>query len=272
MPVQIFRRFQVTFTSLSGASALIQIIQGCCICTPARGNVSQKPASMAPPPVVPTTVCSPLAPSPATNQQAIQGESMIQGYVNSPETTVSHPNVPPSIQQPASGTVFGSDSGPVLARAPSAQPLRSYHNFSLVNSVYPLESQVLLPSAAETQASQLPFHTSNVTFPSTPNVSEPSPTASAPHPAGWLDSHGQSSTPPVIPPPDPMRPTLVSVAKLYQLPIEELESTVAGILREPGFEEFVRDLSQPSRNTQITTRVQIGKLDKMWGLHGFLRC
>lgn len=227
---------------------------------------------MAPPPVVPTTVYSPLAPSPAKTQQVIRGESMIQGYENSPEATVSHPNVSPSTQQPASGAVFGSDSGFVLARSPSAQPLRSYHNFSLVNPVQPLESQMLLPSTAETQASQLPFHTSNVTFQSTPISSEPSPTTSAPHPAGWLDSHGQSSTPPVIPPSDPMRPTLVSVAKLYQLPVEELEPIVAGILREPGFEEFVRDLPKPSRDTQITTRVQIGKLDKMWGLHGFLRC
>ena len=31
----------------------------------------------------------------------------------------------------------------------------------------------------------------------------------------------------------------MSVAKLYQLPVEELESAVADILREPGFEEFV---------------------------------
>jgi hypothetical protein len=67
--------------------------------------------------------------------------------------------------------------------------------------------------------------------------------------------------PPAAPSSDPVGWTIVSVAKLYQLPVEELESTVADILREPGFEEFVSD----------NLCVLIGKLDKIWALLGFLR-
>ena len=62
----------------------------------------------------------------------------------------------------------------------------------------------------------------------------------------------------------------MSVAKLYQLPVEELESAVADILREPGFEEFVCYSSKPWRS-RILIHAQIGKLDKIWALHGFMR-
>jgi hypothetical protein len=194
---------------------------------------------MPPPPVVPTAAFSPL-----------------QGYGKLSENAMSHPSISPSVQQTASSTIIRTNSGPVLARAPSA---------------HPLQSQILLPSTAQTQAYQLPIQTSNVAFHTVPHGSEPSPPASALYSVPWSDPHGPSSTPPAAPSTDPIEPTIASVAKLYQLPVEELESTVASILREPGFEEFVCNLSKPWRDSQILIYGQIGKLDKMWALHGFLR-
>ena len=234
MLVQVFRRFQVTFTSLPDATVLIQAIQGYCVCTPARSTGNQQPASMPPPSVVPTTACSPLFPSTMTSQR------MIPGYENSSENSMSHPSITPSVQRAPSSIIVRTDSGLPLAHAPSAQPLQSYNNFSLVNSLYPLESQVSLPSAAQTQASfQLPVQTSNVAFQSVPHDSEPTPPSSSLPPASLSDPHRPSSSSPGAPPTNPIGPTIVSVAKLYQLPVEELESAVADILREPGFEEFV---------------------------------
>ena len=265
MSLQLFRRFQVTFTSLSDATALIQTIQGYCVCTPARGNGNQQLASMPPPPVVPTTACSPRFPSTVTNQ------GMNLSYEKSSEHAMSHPNVSPSAQRAASSVIVTADSELSLAHAPSAQPLQSHHNFSLVNSVYPLESQVLLPSTGQTQASQLPLQTSNVAFQVIPHDSEPSSPASSLPPAPWSDPHRLSSTSPGVPSTNPIGPTIVSVAKLYQLPIEELESAVADILREPGFEEFVRIYLNRGGHIQILMHAQVGKLDKMWALHGFMR-
>ncbi|SRR5258706_3145170 len=264
MSVQVFRRFQVTFTALSDVSVLIQAIEGYCVCTPARGNGNQNPASMPPPPVVPTTTCSPLIPSTAANLR------VITGYENSSENATSHPSILPPVQRAASSTIVRTDSRPALAHAPSAQPLHSYNNFSLVNSVYPLESQVLLPSTAQTEAFQLPVQTSNVAFQSIPHNSRSSPPASSLHPASSSDPHRPSSTPPGALLTNPIGPTIVSVAKLYQLPVEELESAVADILREPGFEEFVCHSPKTGEN-RILIRVQIGKLDKTWALHGFMR-
>ena len=233
MPVQVFRRFQVTFTAPSDVPILIQTIQGSCVCTPARGNGNQNPASMPPPPIVPTTACSPLIPPTATNQR------VIPGCEKSLENAVSQPSIFSSVQRAASSTIVRADSGLALAHASSTQPLQSYHNLSLVNSVYPLESQALLPSTTQTEAFQLPVQTPNVAFQSIPHGSESSPAASSLHPASWSDPHRPSSTPPGALSINPIEPTIVSVAKLYQLPVEELESAVADILREPGFEEFV---------------------------------
>lgn len=234
MLVQVLRRFQVTFTSLSDTTVLIQAIQGYCVCTPARGNGTQQPASMPPPSVVPTTACSPLFPSTTTNQR------MIPSYEKSLGNSMSHPSITPSVQRATSSIIVRTDSGLPLAHAPSAQPLQPYDNFSLVNSLYPLESQVLLPSAVQTQASfQFPVQTSNVAFQPIPHDSEPTPPSSSLPPASLSDPHRPSSPSPGAPLPSPIRPTIASVAKLYQLPVEELESAVADILREPGFEEFV---------------------------------
>ena len=234
MSVQVFRRFQVTFTALSDVAVLIQAIQGSCVCTPARGSGNQNPASMPPPPVVPTTACSPLIPSTKTNQP------VIPGYEKSLENAMSQPSISPSVQRAASSIIVRTDSGPALAHASSAQHLQPYHNVSLINSVYPLESQALLPSTAQTEASHLPVQTPNVAFQSISHRSESSPAASSLHPTSWSDPHLPSSTPPGALSTTPIGPTIGSVAKLYQLPVEELESAVADILREPGFEEFVR--------------------------------
>jgi hypothetical protein len=266
MPVQMFRRFQVTLTSLSDASALIQSIQGCCICTPARGSENQMPTQMPPPSTIPTAARSP---SMATSQQVTRGESRIQSYGKAQNDIPSHPSVSASIQRTASSAIFETDSVPVLARTLSTQPPQSYHDISLVNSAYPRESQMLLPSTIQSQAFQLPLQTPNVAFQPITYDSRASSTVSDLRPATWSSPQGLPSASPAAPSSDPIVPTIVSVAKLYQLPIDELESAVADILREPGFEEFVRDLFMPLRETQICG--QIGKLDKMWGLHGFIR-
>lgn len=243
MSVQVFRRFQVTFTALSDVAALIQAIQGSCVCTPARSNGNQNPASMPPPSVVPTMACSSLIPSTAANQR------VIPGYEKSLENSMSQPSIPPSIQRAASSTIVRTDSGPALAHASSVQPLQSYRKVSLVNSVYPLESQAFLPSTAQTESFQLPVRTPNVVFQSIPHGSESSPAASSLPPASWSDPHRPSSTPPGAPSTSPIGPTIVSVAKLYQLPVEELECAVADILREPGFEEFVCTSPKPWRKS-----------------------
>ena len=242
----MFRRFQVTFTSPSDASVLIQSIQGQCICTPARGNENQKPESMPPPSVVPTAARTPLVPSTTTGERMTRGESMIQSYERPLDNTMSHSHISPSIQQTPSSAVFGTDSGPVLA---STRPSQSYHNISLAKSIYPWESQMPLPSTAQSQVSQLPAQTSNRSLDPIPHSPEPSLDVSGLRPAAWSDPRAPSSTPPTAPSSDPIGPTVVSVANLYQLPAEELESAIGDILREPGFEEFVSNLSKPSRDT-----------------------
>jgi len=256
MSIQVFRRFQVTFTSLSDATVLIQTIRGYCVCTPACGNGSQQPASM-PPPIVPTTL-----PSTVTNQ------GTIPGYEISSENSMPHPSITPSVQRTASSIIVRTNPEPSLAHAPSAQPLQSYRNFPLVNCVYPLEPQTLLPSTGQTQ---LPVQTSNVAFRARPHDYGPSPPSFALPSTSWSDPHRPASTSPGAPSTKSLGPIIVSVARLYQLPVEELESAVADILREPGFEEFVYILSKPWRGSQILIHAQIGKLDKMWALHGFLR-
>ena len=126
----MFRRFQVKFTSPSDASVLIQSIQGHCICTPARGNENEKPASMPPPSVVPTSACTPLIPSTTTSQRMTRGEPMIPSHERSLDNTMSHSHIYLSIQQTVSSAVFGADSGPVHIKRFLLPP----HSFSHVNS------------------------------------------------------------------------------------------------------------------------------------------
>ena len=199
-----------------------------------------------PPPSVVPTVYSPLVPSTATNQRAISGEPSVQGYEKSTENAMSQPVVSLSIQQTAPSAIAGTDAGTVLVHDPPARPLQLHQDFPPANSVYPLESQTLLPSIAQTQAFQLPFQTMNLQ--SISHGAAPSSTASALRPATLSNAHGPSSTPPSAPSSDPIGRTIVSVAKLYQLPVEELECAVADILREPGFEEFVCNRSEPSKD------------------------
>lgn len=267
MPVQIFRRFQVTFGSPSDATVLIEAIRGYCICTPARGNESQKPPSMLPPPVVPSTTSS-RVPSTAANHHVTPEESAVQSYEKTLENPLSHPSISPSIQQATPSATVGTNLGAIPTHARAAQPLQSYSNSALVTSVYPLESQTLLSSTGQTQASQFSVQMSNVAL---QRSSESSPIASVLHPPTWSDPPGASSTPPAVPSSNPVGPTIASVAALYQLPVEELESAVADILREPGFDEFVCNLSEPLRDTRMITQAQVGKLDKMWALHGFFK-
>jgi len=260
MSVQVSRRFQVTFASLSDATVLVQTIQGYCVCTPVCGNGNQQPASMPPPPVVPT-----ILPSTVTDQ------GMIPGYEISSENSMSHPSITPSIQRTASSLIVQTDPGTSLAHTPSAQPLQSYQNVPMVHYVYPLESQMLLPSTGQTQISQLPVQTSNVAFRAMPHECESSlPSSSLPL-ASWSDPQRPASTSPEAASANSLGPIIVSVAKLYQLPVDELESAVADILREPGFEEFVCILPKPWRSSQILIQAQFGKLDEMWALHGFMR-
>jgi hypothetical protein len=220
---------------------------------------------MPPPPVVPTTTCSPFFPSTSTNQ------GMIPGHEKFSDNAMSHSNMTPSVQRTASSIIVRTDPGPFLAHTPSAQPLQSYHSFPLASPVFPLESQVLPSSTGQTQASQLPVQTSNLALRAMPHDSEPSPPASTLPSASWSDPHRPSSTSPGAASTNPIGPAIASISRLYQLPVEELESAVADILREPGFEEFVRILSKPWRDTQVLIHAQIGKLDKMWALHGFMR-